>query len=472
MTKKALLFAGFALIGSSVLICSSALANSVVPTVPTEYKDWLFDIGQETKLTKRISDVISEGKLKDGVKFKNWKDQIIKATPLYEIWSENAMQKALRAQMLELTLKALVNHHATIFSQAHQKLIGEPGGGPGSETQLNLLSLLGKVTHGTEEYRQIARQLKAVESKAREIVEQVENTRSHLKEDLEAGLEAGGMPKEEIEELRKMTEKADLKLEDFIPAAGGVHVGFKIPELMMQTLRQWPLFNKLAKDADGSFMVSYLFQPWEVEVITHPLLAGGTTQVEKYIFIKGNKHLWANRNKIKGVKDPSEGRGINIRGGISFISGDVEDLRNFLGGFLGVSFDTKSRIMAKFGVDASINVKAGTLITTGNTMAGNHYLMISPQIIGSGTAPATAAVKKLTNDIAAVFEITRVDQLRERLKGFVARSQLRFSHGAILPLSSDALATAWDSLLDTLMGRVRDSLMGGVNQSSQGAPPQ
>ncbi|MBL7670839.1 MAG: hypothetical protein JNM39_10160 [Bdellovibrionaceae bacterium] len=490
MTKKVLLFAGFALIGSSTLIWSSALAKAGATAIaPTEYTGTIFSARVKTDLEKRISEVIMKETLKDGVKARGSNGEIIRATPMHDLWQENALQKAQRMQLLEMSFKAMLVHQANVFNQAVSKANNALGGDPGSGEPQDLVSALAKATHGTPEFTEIAKQLRAYHARAGEIVKDIEITRSHLKGNIEAGLIAGGWSQEEVDTLKKLSETSDLKLEDFVPSAFGFHIGIKLPHGMMETLRMMPLgIGAMAQNADGSFTLTYLFQPWEVVVITRPSSGSGQPKVEKYRYFEGTFHTWINRDQFRTSRtpekvDPSIGRGFNARVGMTLISGNLENFETFGGLFGGVSFDYKSY----FNGNVSVNVKAGNLLTLNEEKTGNRYLMIAPQYLkpikavddstkAAESKGATAgSVALAAADAISPGSSSWIDRLSARVtsvassvkagvtsaaSGFAKRSKLRFNHGIMLP--PGALMDYWSSSLDS----------SNKNQNSQGAPQQ
>lgn len=449
MTKLVLLFAGFALVGSGTLIGSRSLAVTIAGT---EYKEVLHNLDLAKPLSKQIAAVIAAGSLRDGEKSEAIKGKIIKAAPLQNIWSEDILQKTKREQVLALTLKAMVSLQAKILSQAVSTSIDKLDKvEAGTDQTSQMIRELTKAIGGELDYKEIAAKLKEQQDHAKELVAQVENYRALIKDNIEEALLAGGMSTEDVEMLKNAADGSKSKLADFVPGAFGIHFGFKFTEGMMAFLRRLPgVAGRIANASDGSCTLTYLAQPWEVDVISQS--ASGKPVVEKYLFLQATPHLWVNRNQIKAASDPAAGRKFNMRVGFTFISGNVEDYRTFWGGFLGQSFDPWS----------NVNVKLGTLLTTGDKSLGNHYLMISPQFTKSGVGIGSAlAVANAIDGADAGW----LERMKSRVRNFIAGSRPRLNHGFVIPITKQALSSFGSAVFDLFKDQTLETLRsGGLQQ--------
>ncbi len=449
MTKIVLLFAGFALAGPGAhaeFKVPKNLSHAIHYVLP-EYKETFISFDLDKNLAKQISLVIESGTLRDGVKTHALQGKIIKATPLQNIWSDNAVQKQQRLQVLTLTLNAMVNFQAKALAQSIA-----PAAGVVSQNS-ELIQVLTKALGEGADLKELAVQLKKQQDEAQAIVEQVENYRSLIKDNVEEGLAAGGMSQEDIDTLKRTMETSNLKLTDFVPGAFGMHIGFKLTESVLALLQKLPgIAGRIAAASDGSATFTVLAQPWEVEVISRSTNSDGVTiaVAEKYLYIQGNPHLWVNGNKVKSATHPATERGLIGRWGFTFISGNVEDFQKFFGGFIGVSFDIKG----------NKNVKLGSLLTNGDQMLGNHFLMISP----SHKWSATQSTATVSNTASSNSSGTWIEKIKSRGKNAVASTKPRMTSGIVFPPTEQAIRSLGSSLFQLFKDEALDALRSGELQ--------
>jgi hypothetical protein len=235
VTKIVLLFAGFALAGPGAYAefkVPKNLSHAIHYVLP-EYKETFISFDLDKNLAKQISLVIESGTLRDGVKTHALQGKIIKATPLQNIWSDNALQKQQRLQVLTLTLNAMVNLQAKALAQSIA-----PAAGVVSQNS-ELIQVLTKALGEGADFKRACSAVKENNRmRPKQLWKQVENYRSLIKDNVEEGLAAGGMSQEDIDTLKRTMETSNLKLTDFVPGAFGMHIGFKLTESVLALLQK------------------------------------------------------------------------------------------------------------------------------------------------------------------------------------------------------------------------------------------